>query len=117
MPWLPAAWRAAASLPPLADDCADDGRGALETLRIEGVNDGAVLAAAPGRGAGVRLALRALGAGARVQWLLDGRLIGETAGGRPLLHEFAEPGRHELTALADSGAWDSLRFSILPRSP
>ncbi|TLX22166.1 penicillin-binding protein 1C [Thermomonas fusca] len=117
MPWLPTAWRAGATLPPLADDCADDGRGALETLRIEGVNDGAVLAAPPGRGAGVRLALRALGAGARVQWLLDGRWIGETEGGRPLLREFAEPGRHELTALADSGAWDSLRFAILPRSP
>ena len=114
MPWLPSAWRAAASLPPLAEDCADDGRGALETLRIEGVNDGAVLAAPPGRERGIRLSLRALGATTPVQWLLDGRWIGETEGGRPLLREFAEPGPHELTALADSGAWDSLRFAILP---
>jgi penicillin-binding protein 1C len=114
MTWLPSAWRAAASLPPLATDCADDGRGALETLRIEGLNDGAALAAAPGSARGVRLSLRALGASTRVQWLLDGRWIGETEGARPLLREFAEPGRHELTALADSGAWDSLRFAILP---
>ncbi len=114
MPWLPAAWRAQASLPALAADCADDGRGALETLRIEGLNDGAALAAAPGSARGVRLSLRALGTSTRVQWLLDGRWIGETEGARPLLREFAEPGRHELTALADSGAWDSLRFAILP---
>lgn len=114
MPWLPAVWRAQASLPALAADCADDGRGALETLRIEGLHDGAALAAAPGSVRGVRLSLRALGASTRVQWLLDGRWIGETEGARPLLREFAEPGRHELTALADSGAWDSLRFAILP---
>lgn len=117
MPWLPAAWRTQASLPPLAEDCVDDGRGALEALRIEGVNDGATLVRAPGQTGGVKLALRALGATTRVQWLLDGRWIGETEGGRPLLREFAEPGRHELTALADSGAWDSLRFAILPSSP
>jgi penicillin-binding protein 1C len=113
MPWLPAAWRAQASLPPLSPDCADDGRGGTEALHIEGVNDGATLARAPGQASGVRLSLRALGATTRVQWLLDGRWIGETEGARPLLREFAEPGRHELTALADSGAWDSLRFAIL----
>ena len=117
MPWLPAAWRAATTLPALAEDCADDGRGALEALRIEGVNDGATLVRAPGQTGGVKLSLRALGATTRVQWLLDGRWIGETESGRPLLREFTEPGRHELTALADSGAWDSLRFAILPPSP
>ena len=113
MPWLPAAWRADASLPPLSPDCADDGRSGTETLHIEGVNEGATLARAPGQARGVRLALRALGASTRVQWLLDGRWIGETEGAHPLLREFVEPGRHELTALADSGAWDSLHFAIL----
>jgi penicillin-binding protein 1C len=113
MPWLPAAWRAQASLPPLSPDCVDDGRGGTEALHIEGVNDGATLARAPGRAGGVKLSLRAVGATSRVQWLLDGRWIGETEGARPLSREFAEPGRHELTALADSGAWDSLRFAIL----
>ena len=34
-------------------------------------------------------------------------------GGRVLQHAFDEPGPHVLTALADSGAWDSLRFTIL----
>ncbi|WP_374558270.1 penicillin-binding protein 1C [Thermomonas sp.] len=113
MPWLPAAWRADASLPPLSPDCVDDGRSGTVTLHIEGVNDGATLARAPGQAKGVRLSLRALGATTRVQWLLDGRWIGETEGARPFLREFTEPGRHELTALADSGAWDSLRFALL----
>jgi penicillin-binding protein 1C len=117
MPWLPAAWRADASLPPLSPDCADDGRGGTEALHIEGVNDGATLARAPGQASGVRLSLRALGATARVQWLLDGRWIGETEGALPLSHQFDEAGLHELTALADSGAWDSLRFRLLEPVP
>lgn len=113
MPWLPAAWREEATLPPLSPDCVDDGRSGTETLHIEGVNDGATLARAPGQAKGVRLSLRALGTMTRVQWLLDGRWIGETEGGRPLLREFTGPGQHALTALADSGAWDSLHFAIL----
>jgi len=48
-----------------------------------------------------------------VQWLLDGRWIGETEAARPLAYEFSSPGQHTLTALADSGAWNSLGFTIL----
>ena len=112
-PWLPAAWREAARLPPLSADCRDDGRDAADSLRIEGVNDGATLARAPGSVGGVRLSLRALGASTRVQWLLDGRWIGETQGSRSLLRDFDAAGVHELTALADNGAWHSLRFRLL----
>src|SRR5690606_2135278 len=43
-PWLPLAQRSASRLPPLAPGCADDGRQALDGLRIEGVQDGARLA-------------------------------------------------------------------------
>src|SRR5690606_2757069 len=46
-PWLPASTRRASTLPPLSPDCADDGRGAVATLRIEGLAEGAVA----GRGA------------------------------------------------------------------
>jgi len=112
-PWLPAAWREAARLPPLSPDCRDDGRDAGQSLRIDGINDGATLARAPGSIGGVRLSLRALGASTRVQWLLDGRWIGETQGSQPLLRDFDVIGPHELTALADNGAWHSLRFRIL----
>ncbi|MEO5629882.1 MAG: penicillin-binding protein 1C [Thermomonas sp.] len=116
-PWLPAASRNASRLPPLAADCRDDGREAGESLRIEGINDGATLVRPPGGNGGVRLSLRALGTGARVQWLLDGRWIGQTEGASALAHAFDAPGNHELTALADSGAWQSLRFRLLAPTP
>nr|HPM57012.1 hypothetical protein [Thermomonas sp.] len=74
---------------------------------------GATLVSPPGGDGGVRLSLRALGGEGRVQWLLDGRWIGETDGGRSLVHVFDTPGAHELTALADSGAWHGIRFSML----
>lgn len=113
-PWLSAAERRASRLPPLADDCMADGRGAVQELRIEGINDRATLARAPGSRHAVRLSLRALGTDSSVQWLLDGRRIGESEGGRPFAHDFAEDGEHTLTALAQSGAWTSLRFRVLP---
>lgn len=112
-PWLPKQWRAASTLPPLARDCRDDGREALVPLMIQGLEPGTTLARPPGRSGGVRVALRALGASGRTQWLLDGRWIGESEGAHMFQAEFREPGVHELTALADSGAWDSLRFAVL----
>ena len=116
-PWLPADWRKASELPPLAADCRNDGREAGESLRIDGVNDGATLARPPGSIGGVRLSLRALGTGSQVQWLLDGRWIGQTDGRASLMHAFDTPGTHELTALADNGAWHSLRFRLLGPTP
>ncbi|MGO4220485.1 penicillin-binding protein 1C [Lysobacter sp. TAF61] len=112
-PWLPAETRRAARLPPLAADCAADGRDAVEELRIDGLADRATLARAPGSEHPVRLSLRALGSDARIRWLLDGRLIGESAGAASFVHDFGETGPHTLTALADSGAWSRLQFSVL----
>lgn len=112
-PWLSAAERRASRLPPLSPDCRDDGRDASDTLRIDGLAQGARLARAPGSAHGVRLALRALGTGGRVQWLLDGRWLGETRGAQRLVHGFEDPGPHTLTALADSGAWASVDFELL----
>ncbi|GAA3917770.1 penicillin-binding protein 1C [Luteimonas lutimaris] len=112
-PWLSVAERRASRLPPLARDCMADGRDALEQLRIEGLNDHATLARAPGSRHPVRLSLRALGTGSPVQWLLDGRRIGESEGARAFVHDFDAPGEHTLTALAQSGAWASLEFRVL----
>jgi penicillin-binding protein 1C len=112
-PWLSAETRAAARLPALSPDCVADGRDATEGLRIEGLNDNATLARAPGRVNALRLSVRALGSDARVRWLLDGRLIGESRGADNFAHDFGEPGTHTLTALADSGAWSRVRFRVL----
>ncbi|HEY0502691.1 MAG TPA: penicillin-binding protein 1C [Lysobacter sp.] len=113
-PWLSLETRRAAHLPPLSPDCIADGRDAAGELRIEGLADRATLAPAPGGTRAVRLSLRALGSEARIRWLLDGRLIGESAGDGAFVHDFGEAGEHTLTALADSGAWSRLGFSVLP---
>ena len=112
-PWLSSETRKASTLPPLADDCMADGRDAVETLKIDGLNDGARLARAPGSEHAVRLSLRALGTERRVQWLLDGRWIAETEGRAPFERDFGDPGGHTLTALADSGAWTQVRFGVM----
>ena len=114
-PWLPAQAqaRAASRLPPLSPDCRPDGRDAIEELRIEGLNDRATLARAPGSPHGVRLQLRALGTESRVQWLLDGRWIAETRGAQAFQQEFDAAGEHQLTALAESGAWTRARFKVV----
>lgn len=112
-PWLPADTRRASRLPPLSPDCSADGRDAAEELRIEGIDDLATLARAPGSATPLRLSVRALGSDARVRWLLDGRWIGETDGRGRLDYDFGEPGEHALTALADTGAWSRVRFKVL----
>jgi len=112
-PWLSAEMRTAARLPALSPDCAPDGRDATEELRIEGINDNATLARPPNSVMPLRLSLRALGTEARIRWLLDGRLIGESQGASDFVHDFGEAGTHTLTALADSGAWSRVNFRVM----
>ena len=112
-PWVAAQNRQASRLPALSPDCAPDGRDAGEELRIDGLNDNASIARAPGSAHGARLQLRALGTDSRVQWLLDGRWIAETRGAQAFQRDFEDTGEHQLTALADSGAWTRVRFTVL----
>src|SRR5690606_22486547 len=112
-PWLPASTRRASTLPPLSPDCADDGRGAVATLRIEGLAEGAVLARPPGSARGIRVSLRAVGTDAPVQWLLDGRRIATTRGANPFLPGVRGGGQHRRPGVADPGAWASSGFRVL----
>ncbi|WP_430980805.1 penicillin-binding protein 1C [Stenotrophomonas terrae] len=112
-PWLSVAQRQAQSLPPLASDCADDGRQSDGVLHIEGLNDLATLARAPGAQHGPRLQLRALGSEATIEWLLDGRWIAQTQGTRTFMRDFNDVGEHTLTALASDGAWTRVRFRVM----
>ena len=100
-------------MPPLSPDCIADGREASTELRIEGLNDRATIARAPGSTHAARLSLRALGTDARVQWLLDGKWIAETHGAQMFQRDYDEPGQHSLTALAESGAWTRIDFRVL----
>ena len=112
-PWLSAQTRSASRLPPLSPDCVADGREASTELRIEGLNDRATIARAPGSTHGARLSIRALGTEARVQWLLDGKWIAETHGAQMFQRDYNESGQHSLTALAESGAWTRIDFRVL----
>lgn len=112
-PWLSSQVRQQSALPALSPDCVADGRESSSELRIEGLNDRATIARAPGSTHGARLQIRALGTDARVQWLLDGRWIAETRGAQSFQRDFDEPGEHTLTALAESGAWTRLGFRVL----
>jgi penicillin-binding protein 1C len=112
-PWLTSQSRQQSRLPALSPDCRDDGRDASAELRIEGVNDRATIARAPGSAHAARLQLRALGTDARVQWLLDGRWVAETSAGQSFQHDYDEPGDHVVTALAEDGAWARTRFRVL----
>lgn len=112
-PWLPQASRDASRLPPLAVDCRDDGRQGSISLHIDGLEDGATVARAPGAAQGVRLQLRALGSDQDVDWLLDGRWLARTRGTQSFSQRFEQPGEHLLTALSSDGAWTRVRFRVL----
>ena len=111
--FVAAAQRAASAIPPLAGDCEPDALAAMATLRIDGIGDGASVARAPNSDTPPRLRLRAVGTDARVRWLVNGRLAGETRGGRAWSHAFATPGEQRITALADGGAWDEVTLHVL----
>jgi penicillin-binding protein 1C len=113
-PWLSTDARAAATLPARAPDCVPDGRDASEALRIDGLVDRATLARPSNRTTPLKLSVRALGSEARIRWLIDGRLIGESNGGSAFAFDFAEEGAHTLTALADTGAWSAVAFRVMP---
>ena len=112
-PWLSASTRRASAIPPLARDCTPDALEAMESLRIDGPGEGARLARAPGSTQPATLRLRAFGTQARVRWLVNGRLAGETLGPRPWTHAFDTPGTQRITALADTGAFDELTVHVV----
>jgi penicillin-binding protein 1C len=113
-PWLSLAQRRAQTLPPLAPQCDGNGQLSDAVLHIDGLNDRATLARAPGASHGPRLQLRALGTETAVEWLLDGRWIARTQGARPFMRQFDVPGEYTLTALAADGAWTRIRFRVAP---
>ena len=57
--------------------------------------------------------LRALGASGDVLWLVNGKLEGQTRGGGPFEHAFAETGDQTITALAASGNYAQLQVRVL----
>lgn len=118
-PWLDAASRQRSRLPPLAEDCADDGRDRALGLVIEGLLAGSRVAAPSNtQTAPTHVGVRASGARGQVQWLLDGRWIGSSEDdGEYRLTLDMPPGRHSLTALAGNGAWARVEFEKVEFQP
>ena len=112
-PWLPQVERRATAIPALSPDCREDGVAASEVLRIDGPPPDSAIARAPNSPKPPQVRLRALGTGARVRWLVNGRLVGESEGGGSFLHAFEAAGDQRVTALADTGAWAELRLRVL----
>jgi penicillin-binding protein 1C len=112
-PWLPVVERRATAIPALAQDCREDGLAATEELQIDGPAQDSAIARAPNSPKPPQVRLRALGTGARVRWLVNGRLVGESEGGGNFLHAFDTVGDQRITALADTGAWAELRLRVL----
>ena len=112
-PWLPAGERRAGTVPALSPDCRDDALAAQESLRIEGPAEGSAIARAPNSPTPPQVRLRALGTQARVRWLVNGELAGESRGSNGFVHAFATAGDQRITALADSGAWAELNIRVL----
>jgi penicillin-binding protein 1C len=82
-------------------------------LRIDGPAPDSAIARAPNSPLPPQVRLRALGTGARVRWLVNGKLVGESEGGGSFLHAFEAAGDQRITALADTGAWAELRLRVL----
>lgn len=112
-PWLPIAERQATEIPALAADCRADSLAALEVLQIDGPAQDSAIARAPNTGRAPQIRFRALGSNARVQWLVNGELVGESVAGASFVHAFATPGDQRITALAETGGWDELCLRVL----
>lgn len=112
-PWLPDGERLATAIPKLAPDCAADSLAAMEVLQIDGPAQDSTIARAPNSVRAPQVRLRALGTSARVRWLVNGELVGESAGGAGFIHAFEARGDQRITALADTGAWAELRLRVL----
>jgi penicillin-binding protein 1C len=109
-PWLDAGLRTRALPPPWATDCAQ--RAAPEAgLHIAGLASGAVLQAAR-EPAAPQVQLEVRGQRGAVHWLVNGRPVGRSAAGEPLLQRFDAPGRYEITAVDEQGRYDRVAVSV-----
>ena len=87
---------------------------AMQSIRIDGIADGAAIARAPNSVKPATLRLRALGAEReRILWLVNGKLEGQTRAAQPFEHAFADTGEQTITALAASGSYAQLQIRVL----
>lgn len=116
-PWLRAEDIATAMLPPLKAGCPADSLDDASPIRIAGLGEGATLRQAPNSSQPLRITLQALGANGTVQWLLDGRLQGDTQSSAAMVIGLPQAGEHQITALTEQGAYARLTVNVLSGAP
>ncbi|MFO1251869.1 MAG: penicillin-binding protein 1C [Inhella sp.] len=102
-----APWLSAEQQPPPAPPCA---RAQARAWQLEGLDDGARLRPTPGQ-ATVKLALRTLGQGGALHWLLDDRLVARGPVGGAVQLELAL-GRHRLSVVDEAGRFEHRRIEV-----
>jgi len=110
-PWLSLAERQRASLPGLSPDCSAPAE-PLQTLRIAGLADGALLRSPSNRSEPPRISLRALGTADTVSWLLDGKPTGTSLGDAAVLLEFPQAGKQRLVAIDAQGRYGEITLRV-----
>jgi penicillin-binding protein 1C len=107
-PWLDGFLPASSQVPAWLPGCAAGAIAPARTLRIAGLGDGSRLKPAPHQ-RHVQLQLSVRGADGPVYWMLDGRRVELSTGGRLLLQD---AGAHRLTAFDEGGRHHSVRFTL-----
>ncbi len=108
-----AAWALNDTVPPSFAGYADATQG---PLRLGGVATGSVLRPVPGS-AQVAVDVDVQGAEGEVWWMLDGRVVGHAASGRPFNLVLTRDGRYTLTVMDAQGRHDSVVFEIAGVTP
>lgn len=111
-PWLSARERQRSRLPPLARDCTEPAE-PLQTLRITGIVDGAVLRSPSNRARTPEVGVRALGASGEVDWLLNGRRIATSQNDTPVQLRLEKPGPQRLVAIDSLGRYALIELRVL----
>lgn len=108
-PWLEPSVRERALPPPWSERCRLHAA-AESNLEIVGVRDGAILHHAAIHAPLVTLQAR--GHAGPLLWLVNGTASARTNTGEAYRHRFDAPGRYEITALDEHGAYDRVSVSV-----
>jgi len=108
-PWLERSLRERVVPPPWSDRCRMHAS-AESSVKIVGTTDGAVLHRATGAAPLVKLEAR--GHAGSLLWMVNGSLRARTRVGESYTHRFIEPGRYEVTAFDEHGAYDRISLSV-----
>lgn len=111
-PWLNADRKRSAQIPPFHPSCARPPSLASGTVKIEGVNNGAILRAPIGAAGFPSVTLKASGAQGKSYWFINGAPRYTSNGETPVIHTFANAGGFQIAVVDEQGRTDMVRGEI-----